>query len=455
MTGDRLSLVVRLDPAVRDIGMVGQTMRIAMRSWTAPRDIPFPFAAAAPTLAWLAAPGTTLDDLRQRAAGLPGGWPSAADVLASLARRRLLAWAYGDPAAPLLQIEALGGRFAPDYDAPAPVGRRLSRFAYLRRDGERVLLECPEVDARIVVPPRGQAVLAALMSVGDASTAGYPAPDPSLERLLAACGFLEPAGGERPDRATWGFHDRLFHEETRANVSGRAQGGTYRFKGILPSPPAVKPPMSAERIALPAFDNANTSGSLWSVMEARISRRGPGRRPLQRDELAHLLWRVARVRKVIRTEPQDLPNRPMPAGGSINELEFYLVVNRCEGLAPGFYHYAGVDHALEPLQASPAVLAGLLDTASLAQALEHKRSDCLIVLAARLPRLGWKYEGIAYRVALMNAGVAVEALYLVATDLGLSPCAVGTGNSALFEQATGLSPWEETAIAEFTVNGPA
>ena len=67
----------------------------------------------------------------------------------------------------------------------------------------------------------------------------------------------------------------------------------------------------------------------------------------------------------------------------------------------------------------------------------------------------WKYEGIAYRVALLNAGVAIDALYIVATDLGLSPCAVGTGNSALFEQATGLSPWAEIVIAEFTINGPA
>ena len=49
----------------------------------------------------------------------------------------------------------------------------------------------------------------------------------------------------------------------------------------------------------------------------------------------------------------------------------------------------------------------------------------------------------------------MEALYLVATDLGLSPCAVGTASSALFEQVTGLPPWEETAIAEFTVSGPA
>ncbi|MBS0550332.1 MAG: hypothetical protein JSR24_21440, partial [Proteobacteria bacterium] len=350
-----LSLVVRLEPAVREVAMVGRAMRIAMRSWPEPRDIPFDFPAAAPVLAWIGGPGMDLAALRGKAAALAGGWSSVADVLASLARRRLLAWAYGDPAMPALTVEALGGRFAPDYDAAPAEGRRLSRFAYLHRDGTRLVLECPEVDARIVVHAGGQALVPALLSAGTEGS------DPALDRLLAACGFLEPAGAEPESRRTWAFHDRLFHEETRANVSGRVQGGTYRFKNAFPSPPAVKPPMSAERIALPQFDKANTSGSLWSVMEARVSRRGPGRRPLHRDELAHLLWRVARVRKVIRTEPQDLPSRPMPAGGSLNELEFYLVVHRCDGLTPGLYHYAGAEHVLEKLPASPAVLASLLD----------------------------------------------------------------------------------------------
>lgn len=278
--------------------------------------------------------------------------------------------------------------------------------------------------------------------------------DSMAEHLLASCGFLEPAGPEPAARRTWPFHDRLFHEETRANVSVRLQGGNYRFKGAFASPPALKPPMSGERIALATPAGPAGSAPLWSVMEARVSRRGPGRRAVRRDDLAHLLWRVARVRSVLKDDTQDLLNRPIAAGGSINELEFYLVVHRCEDLAPGLYHYAGTEHALEPLRAPPAILARMLDFASHAQAQQGVRPDCLVVLAARLPRLGWKYEGIAYRVALMNAGVAIDALYLVATDLGLSPCGVGTGNSALFEQATGLSPWEETAIAEFTISGP-
>src|SRR5690606_25473746 len=35
-------------------------------------------------------------------------------------------------------------------------------------------------------------------------------------------------------------------------------------------------------------------------------------------------------------------------GGAIHELEIYVAVNRCQGLAPGLYHYDPVHHRLRP-----------------------------------------------------------------------------------------------------------
>ena len=70
-------------------------------------------------------------------------------------------------------------------------------------------------------------------------------------------------------------------------------------------------------------------------------------------------------------------------------------------------------------------------------------------LASRLPRLAWKYEGIAYRLGLLNAGVVIELMYLVATDMKLAPCANGSGDSRPFETATGL----DHALAVLTAWG--
>ena len=78
----------------------------------------------------------------------------------------------------------------------------------------------------------------------------------------------------------------------------------------------------------------------------------------------------------------------------------------------------------------------------------------LVVLAVRLPRIAWKYEGIAYRLALLDAGVALQSLYLVATDLGLAGAAVGASDPELFAQASGTESWEETCVAAFGFGRP-
>ncbi|MBI1791869.1 MAG: nitroreductase family protein, partial [Acidobacteria bacterium] len=49
----------------------------------------------------------------------------------------------------------------------------------------------------------------------------------------------------------------------------------------------------------------------------------------------------------------------------------------------------------------------------------------LITLAARFPRIAWKYEGMGYRTVLLDAGAALQTMYLVATAMDLAPCAIG------------------------------
>jgi hypothetical protein len=66
--------------------------------------------------------------------------------------------------------------------------------------------------------------------------------------------------------------------------------------------------------------------------------------------------------------------------------------------------------------------------------------QCVVLLASRLPRLAWKYQAIAYRITLMNAGVIFQTLYLVATAMNLACSALGNGNSVSFARATGLDP---------------
>ena len=81
--------------------------------------------------------------------------------------------------------------------------------------------------------------------------------------------------------------------------------------------------------------------------------------------------------------------------------------------------------------------------------------DILLTLAARFARAGWKYEGIAYALVQKNVGALYQQMYLVATALGLAPCALGSGNSEAFANATGLDFFAETSVGEFILSSAA
>jgi SagB-type dehydrogenase family enzyme len=67
--------------------------------------------------------------------------------------------------------------------------------------------------------------------------------------------------------------------------------------------------------------------------------------------------------------------------------------------------------------------------------------------------VAWKYQAIAYALVLKNTGVLFQQMYLVATALGLAPCAIGTGDTQVFAQASGLDFSEESSVGEFALSG--
>ena len=90
------------------------------------------------------------------------------------------------------------------------------------------------------------------------------------------------------------------------------------------------------------------------------------------------------------------------------------------------------------------LLAGARSAAGVAE-----NPPVLIVLAARFARILWKYEGIGYANLLKDAGALLQTMYLVATAMGLAPCAIGGGDAECFAAAAGTGFWEKSSVAEF------
>jgi SagB-type dehydrogenase family enzyme len=355
----------------------------------------------------------------------------------------------------LFTVRPLG----PNPDAPAvrPAAPRLSRFAVLRRQSGALVLESPLARAAVVV--HDHEVLTVLHQLAGAG------PDPAalslpafvLDELLTVLAwhrFVHEAEEDtRPDLTTeqWAPHELLFHSRSRAGYHDEPLGGTLWAAGRFDPLPGRREPFGGTAVGLPRPDTgtASTDPTLTDVLERRRSiREHDPEHPLTVEQLGEFLHRTARVVATDVDGHHDVSLRPSPSGGALHSLELYPVVTDVTGLAAGMYHYDPFDHLLEPLPPRDFPVGQLVAKAAAAVG-GSTPPQLLIVVACRFGRVFWKYENMAYGLALKEVGALFQTFYLVATAMGLAPCALGTGDTDLFARATGLDPLAEGSVGEF------
>jgi SagB-type dehydrogenase family enzyme len=346
----------------------------------------------------------------------------------------------------------------------------LSRFAYLRRRGTDMVLESPRAGALFrICHPALATVLASLASPQKISRIrrreDYPGP--ALLALLLDCQILIAVDAEKRDGlrqaegddglVLWDFHDLLFHARSTEGRQANPLGGLYPHTGLIAPLPAVRPAWPGKAVKLPEPDK--DPSAFQQLLQARHSTRDfDDRKPITLAELSTLLDSVARVRAKWSGQLEfaddgpdvEYTGRPYPGAGSAYELELYLAVANCEGLAPGFYHYDADAHALAAIDAHPQYVEAMLQGAEFAMDASAP-PPVLITIAARFGRISWKYSAIAYALILKDVGVLTQTLYMMATDLGLGGCAIGTTNIDLFAKMTGLDFHVEGPVGQFAL----
>lgn len=344
---------------------------------------------------------------------------------------------------------------------------QLSRFAYVRRVSETLILECPLSCAKVELLSSHAVNVVNALSAPVSSRElqrvvrnARPATAASLLSLLRYVGMLtrvDETGrtleDADPNLRTWHFADLLFHSRSREGRHGE-KFETFRYLGELPALPVVKPAMSRETIALRAPDVKKLERDdipFTRVVERRRSIRSYGRTPITLDQVAEFLYRVARIKHVIKADGDsllyDATVRPYPGGGAAYEHEFYVVAGRCTGLTRGIYHYDALNHRLEVLPVDGNDITALIRDAK--PKIAPGPCQVLIIVAARFQRISWKYNSSSYAPMLKNIGVLLQTMYLVATAMKLAPCALGSGNSERFARIVGTEFHVETSIGEF------
>ena len=136
--------------------------------------------------------------------------------------------------------------------------------------------------------------------------------------------------------------------------------------------------------------------------------------PVTLAELAQFLDTTARVLSEWKSGTDfdggpevTYSSRPYPAAGSAYELELYLTISNCEGLARGLYHYDAGGHALVAINASSQQLQALSTAAEFAMDAPGP-PQVLITIAARFGRISWKYSSIAYALILKDTGCLIQ-----------------------------------------------
>jgi SagB-type dehydrogenase family enzyme len=227
-------------------------------------------------------------------------------------------------------------------------------------------------------------------------------------------------------------------------------------------PPAIRPRWPGEKIDLGKLSQPTpeTISPIAQLLRERHSTRDfDDRQPITLAELAQFLDLTARVQSQWKSplDPDDRSSpviayttRPYPSGGSSYELELYLAVANCDGLAHGFYHYDAERHALVPIEVRTQELDAMLGAAEFAMDAPGV-PQILFTIAARFNRISWKYSSIAYSLILKDVGVLIQTLYMMATDMGLGGCAIGTNNIDLFSKMTGLEFHVEGPVGQFAL----
>src|SRR5262245_58618327 len=137
----------------------------------------------------------------------------------------------------------------------------LSRFAYMRRRGDEMVLESPRAGALFrICNPQIATAIAMLATPWSIKQLRRRDDFPGVEilALLVDCHILFriDAAGRSDLRSAegdgnlvvWDFHDLLFHARSTEGRHVNPVGGTYPHAGRVPAPPAVRPPWPGQKI---------------------------------------------------------------------------------------------------------------------------------------------------------------------------------------------------------------
>ena len=216
----------------------------------------------------------------------------------------------------------------------------------------------------------------------------------------------------------------------------------------LPHPPQGNV-VTGELIELPYSENVISQPSYSQLLDIRRSERVFSDAVMTKEHLAFLLWSTQGVQDY-RGANNHATLRPTPSGGARHPFELYCVVSRVEGLKPGLYRYAPLEHVGEK-RVSVEYMGAFENyeeriTEMMANQKWASKAPVVLIFTCVPYRSEWRYTNASHRVALIDLGHAGQNTMLSATALGIGSCCIAAYNQELCDAALGVN-----GIDEYTV----
>jgi SagB-type dehydrogenase family enzyme len=295
------------------------------------------------------------------------------------------------------------------------------------------------------------AILWAPRTLVEIRAAGFQLSDSHAERLVES-GILEEADVD----AVGADHcwDAVQLLVQRQQSLGGMTIGELSVRGT-PPPVAFKPEGCPQVQLLPP--PSSLCGDLDDVLSRRRTVREFGDEALSPGQLSTLLHHSARVTKTDTHEVfGELVFRPFAQGGARSELEIYVMVNNVDSLVRGTYYYEARNHGLRLVNSYDEHQAHI--NAWLRRAMVRSGGSdphVVLIITAVFERVMWKYGPISLPLIYRNVGCLYQTLYLVATAMGLAPCAIGASQEKVNSRWLQLDPLVESQVGYFVVGNRA
>lgn len=376
-------------------------------------------------------------------------------VVRAFSDQGLIDWVVTEPSAPWARLTGEGVLGVWPRRAPGGELTTQRHTVIVPADDGTVCLQHAGLHQRLLLSPQSLPGLLG-SAVERSDDPGWSA----VVDLAWSAGLLRARDEPEPTSAKlWSVPELWMHARSRDSRAVDRYGGTYPMQDEMAPPPFNRPPSRPiERVRLPACDLRACSLADTSLTDAMENRKSIREFSSEHDptveQLAEVLYRTVRTRRLFTAEHDlQVADKPVPAGGSIHEIDLYVVVSRCTGLTPGLWRYDSVEHALDLVTADGREVARLVSDAQ-TTARTADPPPLVFLLAASFDRINWKYQTIGYSLVLKHVGAIFEALYLVCPSVGLGVCGLGGGSTSSFAAATGADPLLLGTVGELVLGVP-